>query len=435
MVPTSGMQGSAPNMFTNETTETPGQTARGLPAIGTLLVMARAGRRAGFVREIKSGTWEISAEGKADPATGRRRRKWATVHGGRRDADRALAALISELADGRSIAGVGTFGELLDEWWQLKAINRWAGATALRHQQDIRAYLEPRLGRRKLDDLQPVDFTRLYTAMTAKGLAPRTVQHVANTAKASLTWAVKQGIINRNPAEAATAPERQHVPRPLPTGEQRNAVLALAGAERTGMWHAWFSVAFGTGARPAEVCALRWNDLNFDRSRIRFDEAIGRAVLSDGRAGWAPKGTKTQSARRSGVRTVSAHRSVVSSLLRWHGQVLERVEQEREGPLDPTSYVFPGDIHGLRPITPATPTRRWRRYAVQVGVDPAVTLYDAGRHFHASWALDAGFPPAAVSRRLGNSPNTLMSRYAGTLTDDEDIADALDSEDPGEDSP
>lgn len=422
-------------MFTYETTETPGQTARGLPAIGTLPAMARTGRRAGFVREIKSGTWEISAEGRPDRDTGQRRRKWATVHGGRRDADRALATLIAELADGRAVAGVGTFGELLDEWWQLMANNRWAGATALRHQQDIRAYLEPRLGRRKLDDLQPADFTRLYTAMTVKGLAPRTVQHIANTAKASLTWAVKQGMINRNPAEAATAPERQNVPRPLPTGEQRNAVLELAAAERTELWHAWFSVAFGTGARPAEVCALRWNDIDFDRSRIRFDEAIGRAVLPDGRAGWAAKGTKTQSARRTGVRTVTVDDGVMASLLRWHGQMSELAAATRAGALPPTGYVFPAEFHGTRPITPATPTRRWRRYAVQIGVNPEVRLYDASRHFHASWALDAGFPVAAVAQRLGNSPATVWSRYAGTLAADDAIADALNAEAMGRTPP
>ena len=98
--------------------------------------------------------------------------------------------------------------------------------------------------------------------------------------------------------------------------------------------------------------------------------------------------------------------------------------------LDPELVVFPAGGFGGRAMVPATPTRRWRRYAGPAGVDPEVRLYDAARHHHISWALTAGFPVAEVAERVGNSPETIYRTYAHLLGGDtRRIAAALDEAD------
>ena len=200
-IATCGMAGCSANMLTNETAPAeagarsrPGPSRRaaqrGMPIWSC--DMARQGRRAGFIREKRPGLWEISAEGAPGP-DGRRRRKWQTVRGGRRDAERALAILIADLADGRVDPGAGTFTELLEDWWSTKRAARWEDATAIRHRQDIDTHLSPALGRRPVDSLRPADFTRLYARMTAVGCAPRTVQHVHGTARAAIKFGIALG--------------------------------------------------------------------------------------------------------------------------------------------------------------------------------------------------------------------------------------------------
>ena len=387
--------------------------------------MAGTGRRAGYLKERDPGVWRISAEGKPNPITGKRKRLWRTVRGGRRDAERALAALITELADGTTVAGSDTFGGLLDEWWTTMAGSRWEDATAIRHRQDIDGVLA-QLGRRRLGDLRPADFTRLYSAMTGAGRAPRTVQHVANTARAALNWGVEQGLLGRNPAAAAVVPRRKHVVRALPTAEQLDAVLDAAAADSR-LWHAFLTVEFGTGARPAEVCALRWSDFDPDRAELRIGEAVGRLRDERGKSvGWQLKGTKTHSETESGVRTVALDLATSTVLRRWRMHQVALCLQVGEALAD-DMHIFPADRFGWRPLTPATPSRRWRRYAAPAGVGPEVKLYDAARHYHTSWLLEQGFPVADVAERTGNTPETIYKRYAHTLQKDQrHMAAAID---------
>lgn len=389
--------------------------------------MAHRGRRAGSLRLKKPpDMWEISAEGAPHPVTGKRQRKWRVVHGGRRDAERALALLITELADGRTVAGADTFADLLERWWGSMASVVWEDATSLRHRQDIDVHLARNLGRRKLDDLKPADFTAMYQTMTARGLAPRTIQHVNNTARAALAWGVKQGLASRNPAAAAVVPKRKRVPRRLPTAEQLDRVLDLA-AEDSPMWHAFLAVDFATGARPAEVCALRWGDFDAARAELRIDEAIGRRMLDGVPGGWQVKTPKTATDESTGIRTVALDLATSTVLRRWRTSQQQLLLEVGELLADDL-FMFPADRFGWRHLTPATPSRRWRRYAGPAGIPPEVRLYDAARHRHISWLLEQGFSVAEVAARAGNSPQTIWSRYSHILQSDQTrIAAAMDA--------
>lgn len=378
-------------------------------------------RPLGNIRARGPGVWQITADAGLDPRTGQRRRLYRTVHGSRRDAERVLVELTAELrarrrAPGRSI----TFAEHLDAWWQTMAAHRWADATAIRHRQDITVHLAE-LGRRRLVDLEPADLERLYAAMTAAGAAPRTVQHVHGTARAALNHAVRHGLIVANSAAAAVVPVRRRARRVLPTDAELDAVLELAAGDGP-VWHGWFRLAFATGARPAELCALRWRDVDLDRAEVRYREALGRSL--DG--GYARKGTKTHSDRHDGERVVALDLRTVAVLRRLRAVLAERVLEVGHR-LDGRYVVFPRDPHGTVPMNPDAPSKRWRRYAAAVGVDPAVRLYDASRHYHASWALAAGFSPAEVAERLGNSPEVVLRNYAHVIAGrSRAIADALD---------
>jgi hypothetical protein len=68
----------------------------------------------GYMRE-RSGAWELRVYAGRDPVTGRKRYLRRTVRGGKREANRVLAAMIVE-ADEHSAPRQGTLAKLLEEW-------------------------------------------------------------------------------------------------------------------------------------------------------------------------------------------------------------------------------------------------------------------------------------------------------------------------------
>ncbi len=70
----------------------------------------------GSLRERSPGVWQTRVSLGHDPETHRYRYAQATARGGRRDAQRAAARLVSEAAQGRIPLTKETFGGLLVRW-------------------------------------------------------------------------------------------------------------------------------------------------------------------------------------------------------------------------------------------------------------------------------------------------------------------------------
>lgn len=376
--------------------------------------MAR--RSSGQIRPGRApGTWRISVEGAPDPVSGRRRRIYRTVRGSRRDAERELARLTTQRDDGAVTAARGTVGELLDQWHATMTATRWRPATALRHRQDIDLRLRPALGDRQVARLTTAEVDAALVELVRAGRSPRTVRAAHQTLHAALQHAVRQGVVSRNVAKLATVPaQRRRRGAQLPTAAQLDAVLEHAAVDP--FWHTWLAVAFRTGARPAELCALRWRHVDLEHATLTIEDAVER-----GEAGLAIGPTKTDRAR-----TVALDLSTVGVLRRWRAVAAERA-LAMGAPLDPAWHVWPGDRVGPGLLAPDRASKAWRRYADAADIDPGVRLYDAARHRHISWALSMGFDIAVVAQRVGNSPETIARWYAHVMPGrDRAVADALD---------
>ena len=77
---------------------------------------------AGHLQERGPKTWRLSVYVGRDSRTGKKRYAQRTVKGTKREAERALARLVTEVDEGRHAASAaGTFGNLLDRWLETKA--------------------------------------------------------------------------------------------------------------------------------------------------------------------------------------------------------------------------------------------------------------------------------------------------------------------------
>ncbi|MCA1846048.1 MAG: hypothetical protein LC792_23220 [Actinobacteria bacterium] len=124
--------------------------------------------------------WELRVYTGRDPETGRRRYVNKTVRGGKREAERALAAMVAEVARGGLRDSKASVAELVERWFE-HARNDFSPST----ERETRAILDrsilPTLGAVPFNRLTVADIDRFYLRLLKNGgkdgrpLAPATV--------------------------------------------------------------------------------------------------------------------------------------------------------------------------------------------------------------------------------------------------------------------
>jgi len=115
----------------------------------------------GSMRQRGEGSWELRVYLGRDPLTGQKRWTYKTFKGGKREAQRALAAIVAA-ADGSGVApSSGTVSELLKRWFENSSAD-FSPSTALETTNFMRRYIEPGLGSFQVARLRTEDIDRLY---------------------------------------------------------------------------------------------------------------------------------------------------------------------------------------------------------------------------------------------------------------------------------
>ena len=332
---------------------------------------------------------------------GRKRYRTEVVHGGRKAAE----AKLLELLQTKSTGGLKprarmTLRDLVKEWLKHKA-REIAPRTLDQYRDALERYVLPSLGHRKIGDLHLREIDMLYGLMLAGDLptpdpkvgqkaakkpaklSARTVRLTHAALAQALSQAVSWGLLTVNPAAGVTIPTSKPKEKDVLTASERaEFVNACAGS----FYGAFYRTLVDTGLRPGEACALRWTDLDFDRSTISVQRAVtrgagGEAVLAE---------PKTAKSRRT-VPMLGGLRDVL----------VAHLEYQRDRNLDAAGFVFTNQAGSmLRPWTFST--RDLDRTLEQAGIGKAVTLYSL-RHTFATLHVVAGTPIKVVSDVLGHA--------------------------------
>src|SRR5262249_50971011 len=124
------------------------------------------------------------------------------------------------------------------------------------------------------------------------GASSTSVHHQHVVIQETLTSAVRQGLIYRNPAQLVDAPPlaRSEI-HPLLEGQARTLLAAVEG-ERL---YTLYAAALATGMRQGELLALRWRDLDLDSGFL----AVRRSVRFVSGTGFVFDAPKTKRGRRT----------------------------------------------------------------------------------------------------------------------------------------
>src|SRR5262245_16259647 len=216
------------------------------------------GKRAmrGHIRERSPGRWAIVIDIR-DSTTGKRKRKWHSFKGTKREAQVKKAELIAALSRGdyveRSKTTVADFVRSRVDQWEAKG--DISARTAQRYRQLTEKQVAPHLGTRPLQKLTRLDVEGWHTAVRSAGFSARTVGHAHRLLGKALRDAAVDGLVSRNVCRIQRAPKvteaEMVVVRDIP-----GFLAAVQGPER---FRVIAVVALFTGMRLGEVLALRWN--------------------------------------------------------------------------------------------------------------------------------------------------------------------------------
>ncbi len=357
----------------------------------------------GTMRERAPGTWELIVSTGRDASTGSYRRVIRTVKGlTKREAKAALAELEVSVAQGRVGADDPTLAVLLERWMEhLTAIGR-ADTTLYNYRRNINKEIVPALGTIRLSKLTAQDIDRLYVKLRKRNLKPATIHQVHAVLRGSLNQAIRWGLVHRNVATLASPPPLEQSELQPPEPEMVRALLREAFAHDP-MFGLYVRMAIAIGARRAEICGLRWTDVDLDAGTV---SVMRSHIAIPGARGDRP--TKTRSTRTVSLDpgTVEALRDAWAEAMRIAAMAGMNEHQRR------LHYVFSFEPLGREAWRPDVPSKRWEVVRERVPGGVAVRLHDL-RHFQATQLLDAGVPVPTVAARLGHaSGTTTMNVYA-----------------------
>jgi integrase len=156
----------------------------------------------------------------------------------------------------------------VDRWLEAKALELGAaGAKTVRNYKSVlERHIVPALGAVKVRDLRADHRRRFQRALVAKGLKTSTVNKIHDV----LTFCLQAAADDELPVVVSAISAVKHVKgspekkRTLTTDMVRSIIRAADSGE---WWALWICFAY-TGARDAEVRALKWTDWNQDAGTI-----------------------------------------------------------------------------------------------------------------------------------------------------------------------
>ncbi|WP_438875035.1 tyrosine-type recombinase/integrase [Winogradskya consettensis] len=397
------------------------------------------------------GSWGFTVDAGTDPATGKRRQIPRSGFKTKAEAEEALTAELAKLDAGTWVDDRNmTLGTWLDQWLgELIAAQRSVN-TVKNYRGHVRDAWKPLLGHVLLRDIRRSHIERVLALLSAPldserpignvgrwvtQRSPSTVEGYRRTIRAALSAAQRRELIAINPAVGrmdaialSTGEEDEE-----PTVWQPEETARFLEHVYDDRLSALYELAAYAGMRRAELCGLRWADIDPDGAGLRVRQTIVSVTRSQvtptqvrcpvcgvehvGRLFKSPKS-------RKGRRWVPLAPPAQEALVRH--RAAQRLEREFLGiDYDDHDLVFCRP-DGL-PLRPDRVTVAFEQHVSACGL-PMVRLHDT-RHGACSLMLAGGVPIEIVQMILGHSsPEVTRRVYAHLMRRDaaEQVGKAAD---------
>ncbi len=284
-----------------------------------------------------------------------------------------------------------TFREFSSQWFQ-EGRPHWRPSTIVQYGNVLAKQLTPYFGEKRLSTITEGMIKERVTAWSDGGLSPRRINLILCVLKGILKTAKRRRLLTADPSvEVRLLQEPRTEVDPLSLTE----IEAFRSACPR-FWRPFFVVSFGTGARPGEMAALKWGDVDL---KVRKTAWI-RAARARGVEG-PPKTARS-------VRELRLLPEVVDALLLQRREQSKRRLGAGEGSAQRgQDYVFTGPDGGFLNVNYV---RDFVWYPTLEKAGLRRRVFYQTRHTFASNALLAGEDPNWVAQMLGHTTLEMLFR-------------------------
>jgi integrase len=326
-----------------------------------------------------------------------------------------------------------TFGEWLDLWLKEYAKPTVRATTYDSYEYQIRFHIKPGLGDIVLKELQPAQIQKFYNdklkqkimdkrkekavkrqerrekkdpskQREEKTLSPATIRRMHVILSEALEQALKEGKIIRNPARATKPPKIEKKEARYLSPDDLRGFLATIEDDR---WYPAIITALNTGCRLGELVALKWENVDLEKSVIHIKEAVSWVRQE---TGWALKFHPPKS--QKGVRNIPLPIETNETL-----KILKE-RQDKEKALFGDDYLdkeqkFIFTWPDGRMVDPFYLSKHFAKLVKNYGLS---LNFHGLRHSYATALLEAGEHPKVVQELLGDSTiSVVLDTYSHVL--------------------
>lgn len=316
--------------------------------------------------------------------TNKKKYKWYTVKGTKKEAERFLVEKISEIEKGIFVDSKKmTIGEYFDYWYKQSCITKLSPTTYESYKRNIDKYIIKYLGNIRLENLLPLQLQSFYNTLS-ETLSNTTIIYIHRIIHSALNQAMKWDLVVRNVADNVEIPKKDKYQATILNNKQ---VSKLINAIKDTYIYIPVMIAISTGMRRGEVLGLTWNNIDLEKATLNVVQAVyptknGLTVL--------PPKTKTS------IRKISLPPTLVKILREYKKK---------------SNSVYVCTLEDGTLISPSSLNHKFKQILEDNNL-PSIRFHDL-RHSHASLLLSQGVQAKLISERLGHSNiNITMDLYS-----------------------
>jgi integrase len=399
-------------------------------------------RTRGEVEALPSGSFRVRVYAGIDPLTGKRHHLTEVVPAGpkaAKEAEKVRTRLLADVDERRNPRTSATVNQLLDRYLGVLEIE---DTTRAGYDSIARNYVRPLLGhlaigrvngetldalyselrrcRRRCDRRRRIDHRtdaehecdRRCSVHACRPLGASYLRQIHTLLNGAFSRAVRWRWLGTNPVQQADAPTQPRPKPDPPSPDQAARIVEEAWLDPDWGMLVWLGMT--TGARRGELCALRWQRLDFGSGVLDIRTAMAQV----GKRVWE-KDTKTHQRRRIVLdpQTLALMRAYLHRCAEQTATL--GVELPQDG------YIFSSAPDHTAPMKPDTVTQRYSRMCARLGWTMHIHQL---RHYSATELIAAGVDIRTVAGRLGHSGggSTTLRVYSAWVAEaDQRAAGAL----------
>ncbi|MBU9723650.1 MULTISPECIES: tyrosine-type recombinase/integrase [Bacillaceae] len=369
-------------------------------------------------------SWTYWVDIGPDPKTGERRQESKGGFKTRKDAEDAVAALITDVKQGTFIKESKILFKDFAEQWLPMYIDRTCpkpGTIRLR-KYGINKLL-PYLAHIKLKNVSEEMFQEALNDLKASNLAKSTLEGILATGKMIFDMAVHKKLIREDPAKKAyikkdpkvinETDDEKNQDEELPNyfeKEELKVFLDVAKKDGRFMDNLIFTLLAYTGMRVGELVVLKWKDIDFTKRTVRINKTYYNEYNNI--AKYELVLPKTEKSKRKIV--VS---NLVIEMLKRHKEEQENIIARLGDSYNNREFVFTNvKSHQGLPILTKLVENRMTRLLKLANLNTKLSPHSL-RHTHTSLLAAAGVELEDIKDRLGHFDDAITRKIYLHVTD------------------